>query len=311
MRERRAVGQDSGIAKAAARVTMPRMPAQETTQAAADPGPAAGAAGVEGRAAPTHRARCRPSPRRSAPRWSRPAPAPPRQRIRLRASAAQPLQIGRNCMPISTKAKAFEHEDHGLPDREDRHPHARRHREPPRAGDGHREGHQRQDARQADRLGRDPNAEGDGELHDRRRSARRAAVVSERHHEPSATPATRLPKADEQEDRRDVATPSGPGHRGHDRQPVDEQRAGVVQQALAFEDLQQLVRQLRAGASPRSRRPRPAARRWRRARSRPARACPAPASAPRGDRHAPSCRRRPRPGRRPAPVAPQVAQRGV
>jgi len=35
-----------------------------------------------------------------------------------------------------------------------------------------------------------------------------------------------------------------PSDHGHDCKPVDEQRGGVVQQAFAFEDLQQPVRQL-------------------------------------------------------------------
>ena len=70
----------------------------------------------------------------------------------------------------------------------------------------------------------------------------------------------------QEECRRDRAYREAVRGDGANREPVDQQRAGVVEQALTFENGQQAMRRPELDAAPRSRRPRRAARRWRRAR---------------------------------------------
>ena len=166
-------------------------------------------------------------------------------RVGARAAGLEPLPDRPSCMPISTKAKAFSTKttvSHtakiGTRMRAGMLP-------APLARDRHRERHERQDAREAERLGRDPDAEGRGELHDRRVSARRAGRGSTGSStNAQAMPAARLPKTVSRNTGATLAKPSGPATRRHDRDPIDEQGAGVVEQALALQDLQQPVGQL-------------------------------------------------------------------
>ena len=120
-------------------------------------------------------------------------------------------------------------------------------------------------------LGDDPDHEGGGELHDD--GARRILHAARgQWHDAlaSRSPASRLPTSPSAIVGATLAPCQRASSDGADRDPVDQQRAGVVEQALAFEDLQQAIRQLDLAAGSRSRPRHPAARRWRRARSRPA-----------------------------------------
>ena len=95
-----------------------------------------------------------------------------------------------------------------------------------------------------------------------------------------------------------------------DRDAVDQERAGVVEQALAFEDHQDPVRQLDL-AQERSPPPHPAARRWRRARSPPPRASRAQPVRHQGHGDRGQADRGEHQRRDRRPVVAQVAQRGV
>ena len=227
-------------------------------------------------------------------------------RVGPRAAGLEPLPDRPQLHADQHEREGVQHEDHGLPHGEDRHAHARRHL---------RRRHRRAivianatSVRMPEspmRFGRDPDAEGAGELDDQRdRHVAQAGASTARITNAQAMPAARLPKTVSRNTGAKLPKPSWPGHHRHDREPVDEQRAGVVQQAFAFEDLQQPVRQLHL-AHHRGRRGRVGRRddRAERDRDRPGHVR-APASGRRARPPPPSCRPRRRRARRPAASSP-------
>ena len=136
-----------------------------------------------------------------------------------------------------------EHEDRRFPDRVRDHPRARRGLAGGVAGDGDREADHGEHPGQLHRLGGDPEAEGSRELqHDdagRLIDAAQDPQVDERGERP------RHEAADDtdQEGRRHLGKGEMAGHRRRHAEPVDQQRGGVVQKALAAQDRGEAVRQ--------------------------------------------------------------------
>ena len=198
-----------------------------------------------------------------------------------------------------------EHEDRGLPHRIGRHPQPRRRAR--RCGARERDGidDDGQDAGQADMLGHDPDPEGAGELHDdRARRIRDRAASTRSKAGRTGSRRRRLPTTASAIERGILAPCEDRTCHGADRDAVDQQRAGVVEQALAFEDREHAVGQLDLaqdrGCGRRIGRRDDGAERDR---GRP-RACRAPASARRPRRRGGERRPRRRPATRPAASCP-------
>jgi hypothetical protein len=153
-----------------------------------------------------------------------------------------------------------------------------------------------QHARQADVLRHQPHGEGAHELQDDGRRDVLHALEQRCISQPSAGPATRLPSTASRKAGATACTEKPPAATAPTARPVDQQRAGVVEQALAFEDGPGCAAAGAAGAAPRSRPRHRAARRWRPARWPPPRACPAPARGRPRRRPPSSGRPRPPPG---------------
>ena len=127
----------------------------------------------------------------------------------------------------------------------------------------------------------------------------------------STRPSTTLPTGDEQQGRHHVPADHHTAGCRRDREPVDEERARVVEEALSLEDHEQPVRRVGAARAPRWPRRRRAAPRWRRARWRPPRGGRARTTGRRRHgRHGESDREQ-RQARHRAPVVPQVPRRRV
>ncbi len=113
-------------------------------------------------------------------------------------------------------------------------------------GDGHGEADDGDDGRQSEVVGNDPDRESADELQDDRDrnvidpcdDEHVEAGENDAHHDAST--------AGEQQSRRDAPARDDAGHRGADGQAIDEQGAGIVEQALALEDHEQPLRQLQA-----------------------------------------------------------------
>ena len=154
----------------------------------------------------------------------------------------QGREDGANLQADENEREDVQREHHRVPDRVGLETVAGRHARRRRPGRKRRVAHHRQHARQPDVLGENPHAERADELQDDRRRHVLHPV-----HEFQGDPAECRADDDAADDRQQE-------HRGHggDReavgqgrahgQPVDEKRARVVQQALAFEDGQEAMR---------------------------------------------------------------------
>src|SRR5262249_18838231 len=137
-----------------------------------------------------------------------------------------------------------QHEDGGFPDRVGRQPDARggTRRRLPRDRDG--VAHHRQDAREADAIRENPDAERRDELNDDR-GRRVSDSPQKRQRETREDRAGQNASRYDQENRRRDGPDGERAHRdGAERQAVDQERARVVQEALALEDGQDAVRRL-------------------------------------------------------------------
>jgi hypothetical protein len=100
--------------------------------------------------------------------------------IGARAAGLEPLPDRPQLHADQHEGEGIQHEHHRLPDREHGHPLASRQLGAAAACDRHGVGDQREDAREPDRLGRDPDAEGQGELHDQQHRHFAHPVISRR-----------------------------------------------------------------------------------------------------------------------------------
>ena len=113
-----------------------------------------------------------------------------------------------------------------------------------RIGDRDRVGHHRQDAGKPDLLGEDPDAECGDELEDDRRRHVLDTIEHRNASHPSAGPTMILPATPSRNAGRDVSDGKLVRGDGSDREPIDQQRGRIVEQALAFENRQDAMRRL-------------------------------------------------------------------
>ncbi len=204
-----------------------------------------------------------------------------------------------------------EQEDHGFPHRVGGDAQPRRGARGRGAGDGDGVGHDRQDAGEPEMLGDNPHREGAGELHDDR--TRHVGDPCAEQHRELGEEVTRNEAAEQRQcDCGGEGLPAEmPGHGDADGDAIDQERAGIVEQAFALQDFQDAIGQFhraqdrggRCGVRRRDDGPEHDRRRPRQVRHQPVRD-----HGDAGGRHANSDKHQ---GGDRQPVVPEIAQRGV
>ena len=159
----------------------------------------------------------------------------------------RPIEVLENRLDLQAhqdEREHVEHEDHDVPDGVRGEAQPRRHRRDRPLRDENGVDDERDDSRQTEPLGGEPHGERRHELDDDRRRRVVHTVDDEGRQASENGPESDAAHGGEREHRHRAPPRELPGHRRGHREPVDEQRAGIVEEALALDDDEHPVRRM-------------------------------------------------------------------